>query len=107
MSKVSPVERAARARASRAAAIAGPGSEHSDLRVGERVRVNRALPASGTWSRYDGREGWVAAVNRQRFPDGRVHVEIGVSFGRRPRPGSAGGGVDKVIWFRTDEVVRV
>jgi hypothetical protein len=69
--------------------------------VGDPVRCNRERPPSGTWRRYDGREGWVAAVNTQTFTNGDVYVEIGVAWSRR-RPG-AGGRAD--AWFLPDELV--
>jgi hypothetical protein len=78
-----------------------PGSETTNLKVGDRVRMNRAEPARGSWDRYDGREGYVTAVNRQTFPDGRTYVELGVSFlpnVNRTRRGSE-------VWFRADELV--
>ena len=80
-----------------------PGSESTDLTVGDAVRVNRELASTGTWERYDGREGWVAAVNTQTLRNGsRTYVEIGVSWTqptRRRHPAAD-------AWFRTDELVR-
>lgn len=78
-----------------------PGSEHTRLSVGDRVRANREGARTGTWARYDGREGWVAAINHQTFPNGATYVEVGVSWTRptnRRNPA-----VD--VWFRTDELV--
>ena len=81
----------------------GPGSETTTLAVGDHVRAERTGASTGTWSRYAGREGWVAAVNRQQFPDGRTYVEIGVSW---IRPTDARNpAVDS--WFRADELRRV
>lgn len=69
--------------------------------VGDPVRCNRERPSSGTWSRYDGREGWVSAVNRQTFANGAVYVEIGVTWTRptaRRNPAAD-------AWFLPDELV--
>jgi hypothetical protein len=105
----SHAERGRRSKAARAETIAGtrpitrPGSERTSLRVGDEVRVTRAAPPSGTWSRYQGREGWVVVLNRQRFPDGRGYVEIGVAWSRR-------GDIDNAradSWFRADELELV
>ena len=109
MNAVSPAERARRARAARAAAIAAtrpttrPGSGATDLVVGDRVRVARETGGSGTWSRYDGRTGYVATVNRQRFPDGRQYVELGVTWHRWMDWTKA----NAETWFRADELERV
>ena len=106
--KVDPVERRRRAAATRAAAIAStpsttrPGSETTDLRVGERVQAARTRASAGTWRRYDGRKGWVAAIYRQIFPTGSIYVEVGVSW-VRPTD-SRNPSVD--AWFRADELVR-
>lgn len=100
--------RQAKARATRAAAIANtrpttrPGSETTDLRPGDRVRVARREPGSGTWHRYDGRKGWVAVVNRQRFPTGRRYVEIGITWHRWADWTKA----NAETWFRADELER-
>lgn len=111
MKTITSVERRRRAEVAaitRAAAIANtpvttrPGSETTRLRVGTKVRVDRARASSGTWARYAGREGWVAAVNREVFPSGVTYVEIGVSW---TRPGKRKPGTD--VWFRADELVRV
>ena len=94
------------AKASRAANIAGtrattrPGSESTYLHVGDKVRVHRQAPRLGTWGRYDGREGWVASINTQRFPSGVTYTEVGVTW-------TDAADVEKVsadVWFRTDEV---
>lgn len=82
-----------------------PGSEKTNLRVEDRVRCERTEAARGSWSRYEGREGTVSAINRQKFPNGSTYVEIGVSFGYSARPGQ-GGGVG-VVWFRDDELVKL
>jgi hypothetical protein len=78
-----------------------PGSEKTDLHAGDRVRVNREAPRRGSWSRYDGREGWVCALNHQTFPTGVTYVEIGVSF--LPSAADTKRGAD--AWFRCDELV--
>jgi hypothetical protein len=78
-----------------------PGSESTDLKVGDHVRCNRAEPPSGSWSRWEGREGYVTAVNRQTFPDGTTYVELGVSF----LPSAATGKRGSDAWFRADELV--
>jgi hypothetical protein len=78
-----------------------PGSETTGLKVGDAVRVNRETASSGTWSLYDGRDGWIAAVNHQKFPDGRTYVELGVSWVQptaRRNPATD-------AWFRADELV--
>jgi hypothetical protein len=79
-----------------------PGSETTDLKVGDHVRANREMPSSGSWSRYDGRRGWVAVINHQKFPNGNTYVEIGVSWTQptsRRHPAADS-------WFRADELVR-
>jgi hypothetical protein len=78
-----------------------PGSEKTDFTVGDKVRVNREEPAKGSWGRYDGREGWVCAVNHQKFPDGNTYVELGVSF----LPSAADTKRSADAWFRNDELV--
>lgn len=78
-----------------------PGSEMTGLAIGDKVRANRESPRSGTWSAYDGREGWVASINRQRFPDGTTYVEIGVCW-FQPTDWAK---VSADVWFRADELV--
>jgi len=98
--------RARQAAETRAATIAAtprmtrPGSETTVLRVGDKVRAARTTPRSGTWAAYEGRQGWVTAVNRQTFPDGSTYVEIGVAWHRGEEAGSQ-------IWFRADELEAV
>ena len=98
-----------RARETRTAAIAGtrpttrPGSERTSLTVGTRVRVARTTRRRGTWGRYDGREGVVVALNRQRFPSGTTYVEVGVSW--NPQRDLVRAAAD--VWLRVDEVVEV
>lgn len=80
------------------------GSESTDLEIGDRVRCERAAPSRGSWRLYNGREGWVSAIKRQRFRNGGTYVEIGVDFVNAPssnRNPSAGS------WFRADELIRV
>lgn len=106
---ISHAERTRRANAARTATIAAtrpttrPGSEHTRLRVGDKVRVVRQEPRSGTWGRYDGREGYVAVVNRQKFANGRQYVELGVRWTRVADWSRA----TAEIWFRADEVELV
>lgn len=78
-----------------------PGSETTDLTVGEPVRVNRATPRSGTWGRYDGRNGWVATINTQTLPQ-TTYTEIGVCWSNVTNWRRASADA----WFRADEVVR-
>jgi hypothetical protein len=78
-----------------------PGSEATTLTAGAAVRVNRAETSSGTWPAYDGRDGWVATVHRQEFPNGNTYVELGVTWTRpTPRRHPAAD-----AWFRADEIV--
>ena len=103
-----------RRREARAALIAStpattrPGSETTTLVVGDRVRVERAEPAKGTWARYVGREGTVVSINRQTFPHGRgTYVELGVSFTLSPAASSTRvTKADAEVWFRADELRR-
>ena len=81
---------------------ARPGSETTDLVVGDNVRATRTTVSRGTWRLYDGREGWVAAVNRQTFPDGTTYVEIGVSWTQPTEQRNPAADV----WFRADELAR-
>jgi hypothetical protein len=103
---VSAAERSRRAAAARAARIAAtrsttrPGSETTTLTVGDRVRVRRREGRSGTWARYDGRDGVVVAVNRQTFPNGFEYVEVGVSWA----PGADLARTATDAWFRADEL---
>jgi hypothetical protein len=76
-----------------------PGSEATNLAVGDAVRC-RQEGRSANWSRYAGREGWVAAVNAQAFPDGTKYVEIGVTW-TSPTPKHT---PSAAAWFRTDEL---
>lgn len=105
---MTPEERA-RSSASRAATIAAtrpttrPGSEATDLEVGDAVRVARESGRSGTWGRYDGRTGYVVVVNRQTFPSGSTYVELGVSWDRPADLERASADV----WFRADELELV
>jgi hypothetical protein len=50
------------------------------IRVGDRVRCDRAQPARGTWPRFAGRVGRVAAIHREVLDGRRVHVELGISW---------------------------
>jgi hypothetical protein len=80
-----------------------PGSETTGLAVGDPVRVARSGGSTGTWSRYDGRNGWVAALTTQTFPSGVTYVEIGVSWVQptdRRNPATD-------AWFRADELEAV
>jgi hypothetical protein len=80
-----------------------PGSESTNLRVGDRVVVAVEDPRSTVSRRYGGREGWVATVNTQRFDSGTRYVEIGVSWTWQKD-------MEKMsadIWFRADEVRAV
>lgn len=84
-----------------------PGSETTRLQVGDAVRVTRTTASTGSWKRYSGREGWVAAINRQRFPDGptgakRTYVELGVSWSVV----TADNKRSADVWFRADELAR-
>jgi hypothetical protein len=95
--------RAAVAATNRAALIADtppttrPGSEKTRLKVGDHVRVARTTGRSGTWAAYEGRKGWVASLNRQKFPNGATYVEIGVAWNHHKNAGSD-------AWFRADEL---
>ena len=80
-----------------------PGSETTDLAIGAEVVVRREAARSGTWGRYDGRNAWVAVVNRQRFPSGTTYVEIGVCWARPADMAKASADA----WFRADELVGV
>jgi hypothetical protein len=80
-----------------------PGSETTTLTPGDRVQVRRELGRSGTWSAYDGRIGWVATVNRQRFPSGDRYVEVGVCW-YQPADWAR---VSGEVWFRADELVAL
>lgn len=73
-----------------------PGSETTDWRPGQPIRVRR----TGDSSAHNGRSGWVAVVNTQQFPDGRTYTEIGVSWAicRDWQRASAD------TWFRVDEL---
>ena len=107
--RVDAAERARRSSAARAAAIANtrpttrPGSERTVLRPGDRVRVAREAPCSGSWSRYVGRKGYVATVNTQRFPNGTRYVEVGVTWTRCADWAKASA----EVWLRADELERV
>ena len=90
----------ARANRPNPAATTQPGSETTNFTVGDAVQVRRETVSTGTWSRYDGRNGWVAAVNRQQFPSGVNYVEIGVSW---TQPTDARNPATNV-WFRADEL---
>jgi hypothetical protein len=106
VNRVSAAERPRRAKASRAAAIAAtrpttaPGSETTALRVGDAVRVARKMASAGTWARYDGRDGWVAAVTAQTFPDGRTYTEVGVTWTQPTQARNPAADA----WFRADEL---
>ena len=101
-------EARAKGRAARAAAIAAtpsmtrPGSERTGLRVGDKVSAVRSVPSRGTWVGHNGRKGWVAAVNRQRFPSGVTYVEVGVTW---QAPSKGHPATD--VWFRADELEPV
>jgi hypothetical protein len=103
---LSRVELARLGREARAAAIANtrpttrPGSERTALRPGDRVRVARTAPCSGTWSAYAGRDGYVATINTHRFPRGVRYVEVGVTWSRYANWAKA----NAEVWFRTDEL---
>ena len=75
-----------------------------DLGAGTPVRAHRDGPVRGTWARYEGREGWVVTVNRQRLsnPPG-THVEVGVSW--QPPSDTRNPAVD--AWFAPGELVIV
>jgi hypothetical protein len=78
-----------------------PGSEKTTFTVGDKVRVNRERASAGSWGRYDGREGFIAAINHQKFPNGNTYVELGVSWTRptdKRNPATD-------AWFRNDELV--
>jgi hypothetical protein len=77
-----------------------PGSETTTLTVGDPVRCHREGAHSQSWSRYEGREGWVTSINHQTFPDGSTYVEVGVSF----LPSAATGKRGTDTWFRADEL---
>ncbi len=77
-----------------------PGSETTALAVGDPVRVNRATPRSGSWGGYDGRNGWVATVNAETFPNGTRYTEVGVCWYRVADWAKASA----EAWFRTDEL---
>ena len=76
-----------------------PGSESTNLKVRDPVRIQRTIPATGSWKKYQGRTGWVSAINHQTFPDGSTYVEIGVSW---LIPSQRNPSTD--VWFRADEV---
>ncbi len=98
-------ERHTQRTAARTAARTPTGARNArnvTLHIGDRVQCARAQPAKGTWKRYQGREGWVAALNRQTFPDGARYLEIGVNFTTRPttrRPNADS-------WFLPTELTR-
>lgn len=64
----------------------------SDFAGGHWVRIERAEPARGTWSRYAGRHGRIVAVNS-------VDAEFGVVF-------TASGG-ERPTWFRRNEIISI
>lgn len=70
------------------------------MRIGDPVLVAREAPGEGTWERYAGRRGWVASINRQRFPDGSSYVEYGVTFTHRRNMVKAAA----EAWFRPTEL---
>lgn len=102
-------EARAKAAAGRQANIAAtrpttrPGAESTALKPGDRVRAARTTPRSGTWARYEGREGYVATVNAQKFPSGATYVEVGVTWTRVADWARA----HAEVWFRADELVKV
>ena len=69
------------------------------LVCGAQVTCRRQAPARGTWKRYDGRSGIVAAINHESFPDSNLvpkpldYIEVGVMLDSR------------YLWFRLDEIV--
>ena len=69
--------------------------------VGDKVRAERTTPGRGSWWRYAGREGWVAVINTQRFPNGRTYTEIGVTWIERADMVKA----QADAWFKPDELV--
>jgi len=72
------------------------------VRVGDRVRCNRAQPPRGTWPRFAGRVGRVAAIHREVLDRGRVRLELGVSWSLND---ARHGEVD--AWFLPSELVVV
>ena len=72
------------------------GSETIDWTPGTPVRVCR----SGVLCRYKGRTGWVAVVATQRFPDGRLYSEIGITWFLANDWAKATADA----WFHTDEL---
>lgn len=74
------------------------------LPVGSRIEISRSAPAIGTWPRYQGRRGFIVAVNKEMFPDGSQYVEYGVHF-------IAGGDFSKNwradAWFKPSEIKPV
>lgn len=72
------------------------GSETCDWKPGQPVRVVR----SGDPSRYSGRHGFVATVNTQQFPDGRLYTEVGVTWSICKDWARASA----ETWFRVDEL---
>jgi hypothetical protein len=73
-----------------------PGSETTNLRPGNPIRVRR----TGDSSAHNGRTGWVAVVNTQEFPDGRLYTEIGVTWAITRDWARAAADT----WFRVDEL---
>lgn len=97
--------RAASRRATRAStrSTQRPGSERTELEVGDHVVCRRETGSSGTWSRYDGRDGYVVTINAEEYENGSTYVELGVAWSAssaRSHPA-----VD--AWFRADELELV
>jgi hypothetical protein len=102
-------EARALARAKRAANIAStrpttrPGSEYTDLKVGDEVFVYIPDARTAVSRAYHGRKGWVAVINAQTFDSGVTYVEIGVSWSLVADLAR----MSADTWFRADEVRAV
>ena len=77
-------------------------SKGDSMKVGTKVRAERARPTTGTWARYAGREGYITGTTRQKLATGAVYVEYGVTFEARFRPEARAE-----AWFLPDELVAV
>ena len=77
-----------------------PGSESTDLTVGDEVIIASTDQRSAIWRRYGGRKGWVAVINTQTFDTGTKYVEIGVAW--TWEKDTARMSAD--TWFRADEI---
>jgi hypothetical protein len=78
-----------------------PGSERTDLVVGDDVRVTLRDGCADSRG-YNGRWGRVASISTQAFPSGSTYVELGVTFGKRDNIVKA----QADAWFRNDELTR-